>query len=158
MFIIKCKVAWWNTVVQRGKWILPIVLSYEAITTASCEGCKVNVCTSSTASNDSFVKSTGTSVGGLTWLGRNPTRDDPRCKRALDLPVWIKKIYTTLTLLGIHGILKPKVIVDWRVSILRYVVAPISLNIVNTSQSEFLDMTNSLRYRKTPDMTTPNLP
>ena len=68
--------------------VIPIVLSYEAITTASWEGCNVNVCTSSTPSNDSFVKSTGTSVGGLTWLGRKPTRDDPRCNRVLDPPVY----------------------------------------------------------------------
>lgn len=27
-------------------------------------------------------------MGGLTWLGRKPTRDDPRCKRVLDPPVY----------------------------------------------------------------------
>lgn len=27
-------------------------------------------------------------MGGLTWLGRKPTRDDPRCNRVLDLPVY----------------------------------------------------------------------
>ena len=83
--------------------VIPIVLSYEAITTASWEGCNVNVCTSSTPSNDSFVKSTGTSVGGLTWLGRKPTRDDPRCNRVLDPPVYqgtTRKDYR----LGVHCI------------------------------------------------------
>lgn len=73
---------------NENHFVLPIVLSYEATTTASWEAWRVNVCTSSTASKDSFVKSTGTSVGGFTWLGRNPTRDDPRRKRALEPPVW----------------------------------------------------------------------
>lgn len=27
-------------------------------------------------------------MGGLTWLGRKPTRDDPRCNRVLDPPVY----------------------------------------------------------------------
>lgn len=46
----------------------------------------MNVCTSFMASKASFDKSNGTSVGGFTCLGKNPTRDNPRVKRVLEPP------------------------------------------------------------------------